>query len=237
MPEQQNFQIPQQLRELAEKNVEQARMAYGQLMEAMTQAVRAWSTAPSTVMTSRFKVVQERAIQFAKENADAGFALASELAKAKDPQGAGGEASANWSTLWVGTKHSSSVQSKSEPGSFNVHSGGCIATVNLGGRCSCLHCREGLKNSILMHRSRWNQPRVSSFEVQRLTLQIESCTARDYVAHGLVVPRRGPLELAPWLLNPEAHRYAFAGDEIFLPHLSPRRRTGLHLLDRCIRHG
>jgi len=37
-------------------------------------------------MTSRFKAVQERAIQFAKENADAGFALASELAKAKDPQ-------------------------------------------------------------------------------------------------------------------------------------------------------
>jgi hypothetical protein len=73
MPERQNFQIPQQLGELAEKNVEQARAAYGQLMEAMTQAVRAWSTAPSTVMASGFKVVQERAIQFAKENADAGF--------------------------------------------------------------------------------------------------------------------------------------------------------------------
>ena len=29
-------------------------------------------------MASGFKVVQERAIQFAKENADAGFALASE---------------------------------------------------------------------------------------------------------------------------------------------------------------
>jgi len=37
-------------------------------------------------MTSGFKVVQERAIQFAKENAEAGFALASELAKAKDLQ-------------------------------------------------------------------------------------------------------------------------------------------------------
>jgi hypothetical protein len=52
----------------------------------MTQAVRAWSTAPSTVMASGSKVVQERAIQFAKENADAGFALASALAKAKDLQ-------------------------------------------------------------------------------------------------------------------------------------------------------
>ena len=35
---------------------------------------------------SGFKVVQEQAIQFAKENSDAGFALASELAKAKDLQ-------------------------------------------------------------------------------------------------------------------------------------------------------
>ena len=48
--------------------------------------LRAWSTAPSTVMASGFKVVQERAIQFAKENAEAGFALASELAQAKDLQ-------------------------------------------------------------------------------------------------------------------------------------------------------
>ena len=54
-------------------------------MDAMAQ-VRAWSTAPSTVMSFGFKVVQERAIQFAKENADAGFTLASELAKAKDLQ-------------------------------------------------------------------------------------------------------------------------------------------------------
>ena len=52
----------------------------------MAEAVRAWSTVPSAVMTSGFKVVQEQAIQFAKENAEAGFALASELAKAKDLQ-------------------------------------------------------------------------------------------------------------------------------------------------------
>ena len=87
MSDKQPFPIPQHLRELAEKNIEQARAAYGQLMEAMTQAARAWSTAPSTVMASGFKVVQERVIQFAKENADAGFALASELAKAQDLQG------------------------------------------------------------------------------------------------------------------------------------------------------
>jgi phasin len=86
MPEKQAFQIPQEVREFAENNVEQARVAYGQLMDFMTQAVGAWSTVQSTVMASGFKAVQERAIRFAKENADAGFTLASELAKANDLQ-------------------------------------------------------------------------------------------------------------------------------------------------------
>ena len=79
------FEIPQQLRELAERNVEQARAAYGQFMDAMVQATGMWSMAmPANSMTSGFKVVQERAVRFAKQNAEAGFALASELANAKD---------------------------------------------------------------------------------------------------------------------------------------------------------
>ena len=86
MPEQQDFQIPQQLRELAEKNVEEARLAYGKFLDGMAEAVRAWSTVPSVEITSGFQVVQERAIQFAKTNGEAGFALASELANAKDLQ-------------------------------------------------------------------------------------------------------------------------------------------------------
>ncbi len=53
----------------------------------MTKAMSVWSTAPSSVMTSGFKDSQELAIRFAKENAEAGFALASELANAKDIQG------------------------------------------------------------------------------------------------------------------------------------------------------
>jgi phasin len=86
MPEKQTFEIPQQLREIAEKNIEQARTAYGQLMDAMTQAMSAWISTPSEALTSGFKAVRERAIQFAKENAEAGFALANELTKAKDLQ-------------------------------------------------------------------------------------------------------------------------------------------------------
>jgi hypothetical protein len=86
MAQNQPFEMPKQLREIAEKNVEQARAAYAQFMDAMTQAMSAWSTAPSSVMTSGFRDVQELAIRFARENGEAGFALASELANAKDVQ-------------------------------------------------------------------------------------------------------------------------------------------------------
>ena len=82
----QSFEIPKQLRELAEKNVEQARATYTQFMDAMMQSMNVWSAAPSNVMTSGFRQVQELAIRFAKENAEAGLALAAELAAAKDIQ-------------------------------------------------------------------------------------------------------------------------------------------------------
>ena len=79
------FEMTQQIRELAKKNVEQARAAYGQYMDAMRQAMGIWSKGiPENQMTSGFKVVQDRAIGFAKQNAEAGFALAADLAKAKD---------------------------------------------------------------------------------------------------------------------------------------------------------
>jgi hypothetical protein len=81
MAQNQLFEMPKQLRELAEKNVEQVRAAYAQFMDAIAQA---WSTAPSNVMTSGFRDVQALAIRFANENAEAGFALAKELANAKD---------------------------------------------------------------------------------------------------------------------------------------------------------
>ena len=81
------IEFPQHLRELAEKNVEQARGAYAQFMDAMTQAMGMWLNAmPQNEMTSGFKVVQERAIRFGKQNAEASLAFASELANAKDFQ-------------------------------------------------------------------------------------------------------------------------------------------------------
>jgi len=49
--------------------------------------VEMWSRAmPSNEVTAGFKVAQERAIRFAKQNAEACFALASELANAKNIQ-------------------------------------------------------------------------------------------------------------------------------------------------------
>jgi hypothetical protein len=79
------FEIPQQLRELTEKNLEHARTAYGQFLDGMTKAMSMWvSATPPNAMTAGFKAVQDRAVKFAKQNGDACFNLATELASAKD---------------------------------------------------------------------------------------------------------------------------------------------------------
>ncbi len=81
------FEMPQQLRELAEKNVEQARSSYVQFLDAMSKAAGMWSAAiPQNEATAGFKTIQERAARFAKQNADACFNMATELAAAKDIQ-------------------------------------------------------------------------------------------------------------------------------------------------------
>jgi len=85
MTEKQMFEIPTEMRDFAEKNVEQARVAYGQFMEFMSQAMNAWSSSGGP-KAGNFKAIQDRAIAFAKENAERSFSLASDLAKAKDMQ-------------------------------------------------------------------------------------------------------------------------------------------------------
>jgi hypothetical protein len=71
---------------MAEKNVEQARAAYGQFMDFLTQAMGAWASAPGGAEMGGFRAVQEKAVGFAKENAERSFALASDLSRAKDMQ-------------------------------------------------------------------------------------------------------------------------------------------------------
>jgi hypothetical protein len=79
------FEIPLQMRELAEKNVEHASAAYGQFMGAMSQAIDTWAKpASSNAIASNFKAVQDRALAYAKQNGEAGFALATEITRAKD---------------------------------------------------------------------------------------------------------------------------------------------------------
>ena len=79
------FEIPTPMRELAGKNVEQARAAYGQYMD-MARAAQDWigSMVPSTPMTAGIKDAQNQSMRFAQQSVDAMFALASELTKAKD---------------------------------------------------------------------------------------------------------------------------------------------------------
>ena len=85
MNQKQMFEFPPDMRDLAEKNVEQARVAYGQFMEFMSEAMNAWS-ASGVPEAKNFKALQDRAIGFAKENAERSFALASELSQARDLQ-------------------------------------------------------------------------------------------------------------------------------------------------------
>jgi hypothetical protein len=60
-------------------------VAYSQLMDAMVKSTGMWMAAmPSNELTAGFKTFQDRAVRFAKQNAEAGFAVASELTNAKN---------------------------------------------------------------------------------------------------------------------------------------------------------
>ena len=85
MPQNQ-FEIPQELRQLAEENVERARQLYLQFMNGVEHAMSVWSASRSDAIMPGFDDVRERAAKFAKENADAAFKLAKEVANAKDLQ-------------------------------------------------------------------------------------------------------------------------------------------------------
>jgi phasin len=75
--------IPDSVRQMAEKNVEQAKAAYGQFAE-MTRKAQEMATASSGVMTRAAVEVQGEVMRFAQQNMEAGFQAASELARARD---------------------------------------------------------------------------------------------------------------------------------------------------------
>ncbi len=83
MFEKPSMEIPESVREMAERNVEQTRMAYGQFMDMMRQA-QSMMTKSQGAMAVGALEVQARAMRFAEQNVEAGFNLAAELARAKD---------------------------------------------------------------------------------------------------------------------------------------------------------
>ena len=81
------FEIPQNMRDLAEQNMKQAHAAYDQLTDFVTKAMGAWMGAmPSTPASAGFKDVQERAVSMAKRNADAAFDVVEKMTKASNFQ-------------------------------------------------------------------------------------------------------------------------------------------------------
>ncbi len=79
------FEMPYDLRMLAERNVGQARAAYTQILDTTTQAMSLWLNAfPENDMTSRLKAINQQAMGFARQNVEAAFTFASSLATATD---------------------------------------------------------------------------------------------------------------------------------------------------------
>ncbi len=87
MTQGQPFAIPPQWRQLWESNLDHTRSAYGQFVDVLAQASGLLARAmPTSEMASGVEAIQQRIIQFAKQNADAYFTFAGELAKANDIQ-------------------------------------------------------------------------------------------------------------------------------------------------------
>ena len=78
------FEIPKALQDMAQQNVEKAREAYDQFVEATRQAQLAMSQSQG-VASSSTQELQKKAINYAQTNVDVNFEFATELANAKDP--------------------------------------------------------------------------------------------------------------------------------------------------------
>jgi hypothetical protein len=78
-------EMPQAMRELAVKNLDQAQAVCTQLFDGARKAQEAIKAAlPANPMLEGFSGAQERALKFAEQNIDASFSLAKELSQAAD---------------------------------------------------------------------------------------------------------------------------------------------------------
>ena len=76
--------IPQAIREIAAKNIDQARAGYNQLLDSVQKAQEMMTAMiPSNPALQGLIQAQERVTKFARQNVEAGFSLADELTKAE----------------------------------------------------------------------------------------------------------------------------------------------------------
>lgn len=77
------FEIPETVREIAERNVEQARSAYTQFMDMARKAQDAVSKQQGAMAAGALDI-QSKALNYAEQNINASFNFAADLARARD---------------------------------------------------------------------------------------------------------------------------------------------------------
>jgi phasin len=77
------MEIPEAVRQVAERNVEQTRVAYNQFMD-MARKAQEMVMQSQGAMAGAALEIQTRALRYAEQNMEAGFAMASEMARARD---------------------------------------------------------------------------------------------------------------------------------------------------------
>ena len=80
------FEIPQQMRDLAEQNIKQAHAAYEQLTDFVTKAMDAWMGAIPSPMAAGFKDVQDGAMEIAMEFSESTFTFVGKISNAQTLQ-------------------------------------------------------------------------------------------------------------------------------------------------------
>jgi phasin len=79
------FEIPNEMRDFAERSVDQARKAFESFVSVAQKAVGTVDAATATTQTN-VKSVGAQVLGYAEQNVNAAFDLAHKLVQAKDPQ-------------------------------------------------------------------------------------------------------------------------------------------------------
>ncbi|WP_321342685.1 phasin [Breoghania sp.] len=80
-----NFEIPEQMREFAEKSVDQARKAFDSFMDATQKAVNTVEGQTNAAQSGSLDM-NKKVLDYAEEHVDAAFQLAQKIVRAGDMQ-------------------------------------------------------------------------------------------------------------------------------------------------------